>query len=460
MKTIEIKEYQKEYKTNSDASESVVVSIPIVSSVDGVVDKTEIITYEFDKEYDQYFCYDRCDGIVVQLFWHAMRTKYDNIVCKYPMSELLWYNLTYNIIPQIALCSEGKSKKVSLDVPLTKEQYHPTRPGMGMSRGIDSFATFYEYYDFPLEDYRVAQLTYYNVGAHHGQGVKDRTMRERYLGQLVGTKAFCEEYNFPLLAIDTNLHQFYFDMFKFVRFDRTHIYRNLGCTLMFQKLFSKYYYSSSYNLNQFEVGVDLDHAHHEKWLIPLLSTENTTTISSNQDWERIDKTRFVADKEGCNNHLLVCFSEDKNCGKCAKCQRTLMQLDSLGGNYLDNFANSFDLKEYYENDRIRWFNDIDNLMVNGLLACTYVEAFYEALKNRPELVLNSGHVTKFDTPLKLSVKTSGLNVRKNPELGSPILYRMPRGFKIECDLECDGWCKVVLQDGTIGWSLRKYFEEL
>ena len=95
MKTIEIKEYQKEYKTNSDASESVVVSIPIVSNVDGVVDKTEIITYEFDKEYDQYFCYDRCDGIVVQLFWHAMRTKYDNIVCKYPMSELLWYNLTY-----------------------------------------------------------------------------------------------------------------------------------------------------------------------------------------------------------------------------------------------------------------------------------------------------------------------------------------------------------------------------
>ena len=85
MKTIEIKEYQKEYKTNSDASESVVVSIPSVSNVDGVVDKTEIITYEFDKEYDQYFCYDRCDGIVVQLFWHAMRTKYDNIVCKYPM---------------------------------------------------------------------------------------------------------------------------------------------------------------------------------------------------------------------------------------------------------------------------------------------------------------------------------------------------------------------------------------
>ena len=74
---------------------------------------------------------------------------------------------------------------------------------------------------------------------------------------------------------------------------------------------------------------------------------------------------MIADKEGCYKNLLVCFSEDENCGKCAKCKRTLMQIDALGKGILENFKDTFDIDEYKSKYRERWFNDIDNLVVNN-----------------------------------------------------------------------------------------------
>ncbi len=419
--------------------------------------KSDVLWYDVAKEWGDFFCDDRCDGLVVQLFLTAMHERYDVLECSYPISEKLWYNLTYHVIPQLSLMGKRRASSIKIDAPLTAERYDCSGVGAGMSRGIDSFATFFEYNEFPVESYRLTHLTYYNLGAHHGQGVHDRPPQERFEGQLVGTKVFCEKYGYPLLWVDSNLEIILNTFFRHWGFDRTHIFRNLGCTLMFQKLFSRYYYSSTYNLDSFEAALNIDCAHYEKWVIPLLSTESAEMHSANRDWERIDKTQFIADKGPCFDHLLVCFNEDQNCGKCAKCQRTLMQLDSLGGDLIFNFKKSFDLDVYFRENRQKWFNDIDELMETGMMPGTYREAFYEALRNRPELVEHSSHLKKFKTPQKLIANTNGIAVRLNPIMSAEILTRLSEGTEIESSLQCDGFYQVTLSDGRIGWSAKRLF---
>lgn len=458
MRDIVIRKIEKKNVINPEGNPRVRLSCFVQIVVADKVQKEEELWFETETKFEKYLSDDRCDGLVVMILLTAMLERTSHIRSEYPISEKLWYNLTYHVIPQIVVMDKRRLKKIVLDMPLTKEVYDSKEVGVGMSRGIDSFATFYEYCDFPIEEYKLTSLTYYNVGAHHGQGIKDRTMRERFLGQLVGTEKFCKDYNYPLLTVDSNLYDFLRSITqKRVGFDRTHTYRNLGCTLLFQRYFKKYYYSSAYNLDGFKANIYDDCAHYEKWLIPLLGTENTTFYNSNQEWNRIDKTRMIAEKEGCYKHLLVCFSEDKNCGKCAKCKRTLMQIDSLGGDFIDNFKHSFNIEKYRNEYREKWFNQIDDLMINGMVSSIFFqETFYEALRNRPELVCNSIHVTMYNPPATFKVRAKTLAVRRNPKLESELLTRIPENYVFECTMECDGWCKIVLEDGTIGWSSKKY----
>lgn len=454
MKKIRIDNICKTNYIHADGSSHAKLTVSLTTSDNSQEENNYELWYDVDAKWGDYLCDDRCDGIIVQIFLTAMKAHYSVIESPYPISTQLWYNLTYHIIPQLSLMGKRRYTKIRIDAPHTKERYDCQAVGTGMSRGIDSFATFFEYYKFPEDKYRLTHLTYFNIGAHHGQGDHSRTMHDRYLGQLTGTEEFCNKYGYPLIWMDTNLPEFLRAAFVHWRFDRTHTYRNLGCVLILQKLFRCYYYSSTYNLDAFEPAVNIDCAHYEKWVIPLLSTENTAMYNSNQDWERIEKTRFLAEHPECYDHLLVCFRDDNNCGKCAKCQRTLMQLDSLGGDIIGRFKNSFDLDSYYTQDRKKWFDDIDDLMVHGLMPTTYVEAFYEALRNRPELVENSSHLIKFD-PAKKVVSQKKVAVRLNPSLKSDILYYLSKGHVLETAMECDGFYKVVSPDGSMGWATKE-----
>ena len=167
---------------------------------------------------------------------------------------------------------------------------------------------------------------------------------------------------------------------------------------------------------------------------------------------------MIAEQEACYKHLLVCFSEDENCGKCAKCKRTLMQIDALGKDIIENFKYSFDINEYKSKNREKWFDDIDNLMVNGMMPMTYKETFYEAAKNNPQLVAKSKHIKLYDNPIKLEVTAASLAVREHPFLESTLLTRIPKGYQFLSSMECHGWCKIILDDGTIGWCSKRYLK--
>ena len=94
-------------------------------------------------------------------------------------------------------------------MPTTSIVYKGPLVVTGMSRGVDSFATWVEYFkECELDNYRLNAFTYFEVGAHHGYdshlGHGEETNHELYLNQLEKTKEFCDKNNFePFFA---NMH--------------------------------------------------------------------------------------------------------------------------------------------------------------------------------------------------------------------------------------------------------------
>ena len=299
----------------------------------------EYLWYEVDKKYEDFLTENRCDGVIVSLLPNAINCGYDEIKSKYPISEELYYRLTYHVIPQI--CNAQKSLVVKINAPLTKEKFSGNAVAAGMSRGVDSFATLYEYgKGFEIPEYRISHFTYFKNGSHHGVDNMERkspySNYELYLGQLEGTKKFCEKYGYSLIVVDSNLPEVLKSIFGIWSFHLSHTFRNIGFVLLLQKGIHRYYYSSAYNLDMFKMSLETDSARYEKWLLPYLCTENVEFFSSNQSWSRLDKIKRIVNMPESYGFLCVCLLGIENCGVCSKCKKTLMELDSLGEGVLKN----------------------------------------------------------------------------------------------------------------------------
>jgi hypothetical protein len=147
--------------------------------------------------------------------------------------------------------------------------------------------------------------------------------------------------------MESNLTEIIDRLFGFYNYEQFHSYVNAGTVLQLQKLFNRYYYSSTYCLDEFFVDVKKDAAHYEHVLLPMLSTETTSFYSSNQAMSRIEKERLISDFEQSYEWLLVCWRHKPNCGKCGKCIRTMLGLDFVGK--LELYRACFDLDEYFKN---------------------------------------------------------------------------------------------------------------
>lgn len=165
--------------------------------------------YSFDREFDDAVCDDRCDAVVTTLLLAAMKFGYEELRCCYPISRKLYYNLTYHVIPQLYHGGNSLSR-IRIAAPLTDTVFHGDIVAAGMSRGVDSFATMYEYGpDFELADYRINAFTYFQAGAHHGWdaivGRGAESKQELYVHQMERTREFCRKYGYPLIVVDSNI---------------------------------------------------------------------------------------------------------------------------------------------------------------------------------------------------------------------------------------------------------------
>ena len=312
--------------------------------------KKESLWYRVKPEYGKYLCDDRADSFVVTFFTFAMEQNL-NLRSMYPVSEKLWYQITTQVMPQLAVTSKGIGQEIKIFSDTVSEPYKTDGGvGTGMSCGVDSFATLYEYTELcKTPKYKLTHLTHFNVGAHHGQtgSFNPELQKKLYLKDATMVQKFCNEYGYKLITVDSNLTEVLNSFFGYVNFENTHTYRNVGVVLLLQKLFSKYYYSPAINLDHFKCELEGDTAYYEKWLLPNISTETTSFYNSNKNWTREDKLKQIVNFPQSYKWLKVCVKSDSNCCKCVKCMRTILGLEAIGKTNL--YSEVFDPKTVESN---------------------------------------------------------------------------------------------------------------
>ena len=335
MNTLEIKGSYFEEKENE----------VVVHFLLNVAGENKDLWYSVNKVYKKYLCHERADAVVVAFLHYAAMYKL-NINSALPMSRKLHFQLN-ELLSILCETSRNKDEIPCISAPLTDEIYeNEGAVGMGMSCGVDSFATLRKYSnDNCDEKYKVTHCTYYNVGAHHGSigsyngGI---AQRELFNKQKVYAQKFCAEYDYPLIEVDSNVTDL-----QCVKFLYVHTYRNLSTTLLFQKLFSVYYYSSAYSVTQFRLNPSNDSGSYDILLTSMFSTETLSFYSSCSTMSRIEKVGMLVNFPPAQKYLHVCRKTENNCGICGKCMRTQLEIYSFGK--MELFSESFDINKFYKN---------------------------------------------------------------------------------------------------------------
>jgi hypothetical protein len=306
-------------------------------------EKHETLWYRVKPEYGKYFCEDRADSFVVTFFAFAMQRDF-NLRSAYPVSEKLWYQITTQVMPQLVVTSDGVGNEIEIIADrISSPCKNEDCVGTGMSCGVDSFATLYEYTELcDNPEYKLTHLTHYNVGAHHGQtgSFNPELQRNLFQKDVAMVQRFCDEYGYRLIAVDSNLTEVIDHIYGYMEFNVFHTYLHVGTVLLMQPLFSRYYYSPAANLNKFNCSLKEDASYYEKWLLPNLSTETTSFYNSNKNWTRVDKLKQIVNFPPSYDWLKVCLKSDTNCCKCVKCMRTILGLEAIGKT--DLYAKAFD----------------------------------------------------------------------------------------------------------------------
>jgi len=300
--------------------------------------------YKFDREYEQYLCTDRCDGLVVNLLLYAMEHQLD-IVSDVPMSERLHYQLTEYLIPCIAKYVDTTVHNfvdgywpIKLNIPLTNETYESENAvGASLSGGVDSFYTLLRHLEREDKAYNITHLTFFNAGQSGEYG--GDVARERYLSRIEWIRGVADELGLPMLCVDTNINEFLHE-----RHEPSHTFRTLAIPLLMQKLFSKYLFSSGFPFFHFAFS-DLDPAEYDVLNMSCLQTENTSFWSSGGETSRLGKEEFISRHPITYKYLNVCVREDTNCSRCEKCTRTMLGLYLL--DKLDLYKDVFDTNYFY-----------------------------------------------------------------------------------------------------------------
>jgi len=304
-----------------------------------VEEKKGTLWFETSLQWKDSICDNIADGVVVTLLLYAIRGGYD-IKSNLPVSKSLLNKLNNHVIPQLVLCTKD-AYRTNIICPMGTEEYHPDRVATAMSMGVDAFTTFFEYTkDCPQESDRINLLTFMQSGQTSFSGNED----EVFAGQLEDAKRFAAEYGYDLVDVSSNIYSLYIELFWEEPMIHVSTYRNCGMMLLFQKLIKIYYYSSSYNLDEFHCSLNEDVTHYEKWLLPHISTDAITFYNSNKGMTRLEKTQYLCQYPETYNYLQVCCFARHSCGTCNKCIRTMFTLEHFG--VLENYKNVFDLDAF------------------------------------------------------------------------------------------------------------------
>lgn len=310
---------------------------------------TWTLWYEVEKSFQDYLS-PLADAALLAFLVPAMCLGED-IEIEGQVSERLLWNCRETIQPLLrAAMPELTSVQIfSGDATRACRASHEVT-GTGFSGGVDSFFTLHEFFFRKRDDdARIKSLLFVDTGQH---GVESLLFERR----LARIRDFCIGVNLPLVAVRSNIDQFY-DMTtpSSWNFAQTHSMRNATVAHILGNRISRFLYSSGVNFSNVFIGRTTDTAYQDPALVPLFSS-NLVEFASVGGWaSRVEKTIAVSDIAAAQTFLDVCVRSDYegefvNCGKCKKCIKTLATLD-LGG-HLNEFAHVFDIQKWRK-DRSR-----------------------------------------------------------------------------------------------------------
>lgn len=310
------------------------------------------LCFSVPSKYGKYFCTERSNAFVLAMFWYAMLTGSD-IEFEKPLSKKMYDGITTKLIPALAKDGYAAIKLLgpTSEEPLQNEGAVVT----GLTCGVDSTYTLHKYEksDVPKElrlthavychaDYLFPHLEPpYDVDkiiAEHEKNYNAHAMRN---SEIIAT-----HHGLPHIEIKTNFDRdFYRGGLVY-----TGMYRFFSCVMSLEHLFSTYLFTSSGSGSDSEEP-SLFVPHYEDFLCECCSSENFRFIVSDHE-ERFTKIQEVADDPDLQKYVSTCSNEtdnEKNCGECFGCWKTMVPLDLIGK--LDKFQACFDIEKYNINRR-------------------------------------------------------------------------------------------------------------
>lgn len=309
-------------------------------------------------EFGRYLCTERSNAFVVAMLWYALVAESD-IIFEAPLSKRLYDGIVNRLMPEL----QGNGlAPIQLIGPITSEPVVCAGGvATGMSGGVDSLYTLHCYgSDDAPEGMRLTHLTYYTGNFRyplHPDGRDNQTLfriAESHAEPIIqNARQKAQHAGLPFILTNSNLDADYYRGGLIY----TVMYRNAAYSLALEHLHRVYISSSSGHAHGvYEVSLFSPTQHYEDLLCDCLRTETFRYMSSDQA-TRVEKLRVLADDEGAQRFVAVCYApseDDRNCGECYGCWKTVVPLDLLGK--LDLFSETFDVPQYQRN-RARVFED-------------------------------------------------------------------------------------------------------
>lgn len=369
--------------------------------------------FEVNNEYSDYLSNDLYDSFVVSLIPYAIKHNEDIIVDGF-ISSKLYYQLTTYLIPLLA--KAFNKRFININSNIKEIYYNGKGVGASISCGVDSFYTLLKHQNQKDKKYNITHLTFFNAGSNGEYGGEEA--RELFRKRVEYVSKFCKENNYNLITVDTNINEF-----LMMNHEKTHTFRTLGCVLALQKLFSKYYFASGLPFDGSHID-DSDTAFYDILNVQCLSNENITFYCSGLETTRLEKIKYIVNFKETYNWLNVCVFDEKNCGICEKCIRTMIALDSIG--FLDKYKNVFDIDNFYKNK--------NKIMVNIL------EFNRETLKHElyQEII---DEYKKNNNPFNLLIYIRSFRITKQ-KIKNLVPQKLKKAIKkrLKKNSINDGWC--------------------
>ena len=303
-------------------------------------------------KYGKYFCFERSNSFVLAMVWYAMLTGSD-IEFEAPMSKKMYDGMTKKLIP--ALAKDGYSTIKLIGPTSDQALYNEGAVVTGLTCGADSTYALHKYEkdDVPKEK-RLTHVVYchadylfpyleppYDVDKIIEQHEKNYNKHAMRCAGILAA-----HHGLPQIEIKTNFDRdFYRGGLVY-----TGMYRFFSLVMSLEHLVATYIFTSSGSGDANEEP-SLFQSHYEDFVSECCMTENFRIVVSDHE-ERFTKLQVIADDPDFQKFVSTCSNEmidDKNCGECYVCWKTMIPLDMIGK--LDKYGECFDLEKYYKNRR-------------------------------------------------------------------------------------------------------------